>query len=44
MVGQDAVGINDDSRVLRCVVHGFVAEADKVEGGGQVVRGGGVRV
>lgn len=44
MVGQDAVGVNDDSRVLRRVVHGFAAEADKVEEGGQVVRGGGVGI
>jgi hypothetical protein len=43
-VGQDAVGIDDDGRVLWRVVHRLAAEADEVEEGGQVVGGGGVRI
>jgi hypothetical protein len=43
-VGQNAVGIDDDGRVLRRVVHRLAAEADEVEEGGQVIGGSGFGV
>jgi hypothetical protein len=36
----DAVGVDEDGRVLRRVVHGFAVEADEVEEGREVVGGG----